>query len=197
MNKVYLCIDKLISYAEKKLGLKPKDLDYAVNRAMCDGKGKAWTSGEKASARDRLGLEWKLLGEIEITEEASTVEFNGLEVNDIFICTKGLKTNKTSSMGCYLTLNNEVASTTDKLMYKENVFSSITTQEGFAYIFDIGDGYKCRMYTQKPDMELNTKQLTVHSSTFNQVGKINKVKLTSSEASAYPFTGGIIRLYGR
>ena len=31
MEKVYLCIDKLISYAEKNLGLKPKDLDYARN----------------------------------------------------------------------------------------------------------------------------------------------------------------------
>ena len=31
MEKVYLCIDKLISYAQKNLDLKQKDLDYARN----------------------------------------------------------------------------------------------------------------------------------------------------------------------
>ena len=34
----------------------PKHLDYAVKTAMCDGKGAEWTSEEKASARDRMGI---------------------------------------------------------------------------------------------------------------------------------------------
>ena len=32
------------------------NLDYAVKAAMCDGKGAAWTDAEKASARERMGV---------------------------------------------------------------------------------------------------------------------------------------------
>lgn len=34
----------------------PKQLDYAVKAAMCDGKGAAWTAAEQAAARERMGL---------------------------------------------------------------------------------------------------------------------------------------------
>lgn len=34
----------------------PKNLDYALKKAMCDGKGAEWTDEEKANARSRLGI---------------------------------------------------------------------------------------------------------------------------------------------
>lgn len=46
----------------------PNNLDYAVKQAMCDGKGTAWTNQEKAMARARFGLEWKLVDTIEVTD---------------------------------------------------------------------------------------------------------------------------------
>lgn len=34
----------------------PRNLDYAVKAAMCDGKGAAWTSAEQKAARERMGV---------------------------------------------------------------------------------------------------------------------------------------------
>lgn len=34
----------------------PKQLDYAVKAAMCDGKGVAWTPSEQAAAKKRMGI---------------------------------------------------------------------------------------------------------------------------------------------
>lgn len=34
----------------------PKELDYAVKAAMCDGKGAVWTSAEQAAAKKRMGV---------------------------------------------------------------------------------------------------------------------------------------------
>ena len=48
-------------------------VDYAVKQAMTDGKGAEWTTEEKASARTRMGLEWKLLGDVTVTEEGVTM----------------------------------------------------------------------------------------------------------------------------
>lgn len=52
--------------------LAPINIDYAVKQAMCDGKGTEWTSTEKASARERMGLEWKLLGDVTVEEDGVT-----------------------------------------------------------------------------------------------------------------------------
>lgn len=35
----------------------PSTVDYAVKAAMCDGKGKAWTSNERKAAQKRLGID--------------------------------------------------------------------------------------------------------------------------------------------
>lgn len=48
------------------------NLDYAVKVALSDGKGAEWTTEEKASARNRMGLEWKLLGDVTVTEDGVT-----------------------------------------------------------------------------------------------------------------------------
>lgn len=34
----------------------PRNLDYAVKAAMCDGKGAAWTADEQKAARERMGV---------------------------------------------------------------------------------------------------------------------------------------------
>ena len=36
--------------------ITPKNFDYAVKTAMCDGKGAVWTVAEQAAARKRLGI---------------------------------------------------------------------------------------------------------------------------------------------
>ena len=54
----------------------PTNLDYAVKKALCDGKGQAWTSEEKASARERLGLGWHLVDTIEVTEEVAQAQID-------------------------------------------------------------------------------------------------------------------------
>ena len=45
-------------------------LDYAVKKALCDGKGEVYTSEEKASARNRFGLEWHLIDTMEVVDVA-------------------------------------------------------------------------------------------------------------------------------
>lgn len=46
--------------------------DHAVRKAMCDGKGAEWTTEEKANARERMGLEWTLLGDVTVEEDGVT-----------------------------------------------------------------------------------------------------------------------------
>ena len=48
----------------------PTNLDYAVKVALSDGKGAEWTTEEKASARERMGLEWKYIDTIEVSDVA-------------------------------------------------------------------------------------------------------------------------------
>lgn len=56
--------------------ITPKNLDYAVKTAMCDGKGAEWTSNEKASARERLGCEWRYIGKIQTTIDVSKLSLS-------------------------------------------------------------------------------------------------------------------------
>ena len=42
--------------AKSPAAITPKNLDYAVKTAMCDGKGAAWTVAEQAAARKRMGI---------------------------------------------------------------------------------------------------------------------------------------------
>lgn len=55
----------------------PKNLDYAVKAAMCDGKGAAWTAEEQAAARERIGaLDTQDMIDItEITMDAETLKY--------------------------------------------------------------------------------------------------------------------------
>lgn len=66
--------------------LSPLKLDYAVKAAMCDGKGADWTTQEKATARNRMGLDKEpAVIEIEVTEEVRKIEvteYNGLPLKD-------------------------------------------------------------------------------------------------------------------
>lgn len=50
-----------------------QNIDLAVKTALCDGKGEAYTSEEKASARDRFGLEWRYVGKVETTEDVAKI----------------------------------------------------------------------------------------------------------------------------
>lgn len=51
----------------------PSNLDYAVKVAMTDGKGAEWTSEEKASARERMGIEWRYIGKVETQEDVASI----------------------------------------------------------------------------------------------------------------------------
>ena len=48
-------------------------LDYAVKMAMTDGKGAEWSATEKASARARMGIEWRYIGKMETIEDVTSM----------------------------------------------------------------------------------------------------------------------------
>ena len=53
----------------------PRNLDYAVKAAMCDGKGAAWTSAEQKAARERMGVdkEYELIEKITLPENVMQI----------------------------------------------------------------------------------------------------------------------------
>lgn len=48
------------------------NLDYAVKTALTDGKGEAYTYDEQQQAQERLGLCWKLLGDVTVEKDGVT-----------------------------------------------------------------------------------------------------------------------------
>ena len=51
--------------------ISPRNMDYAVKRAMCDGVGAEWSDADKLAARERIGLgEWNLLYDVTLQEDA-------------------------------------------------------------------------------------------------------------------------------
>lgn len=58
--------------------IAPRNLDYAVRAAMCDGKGAAWTTAEQKAARERMGIdrEYELIEEITISAGTKCLERN-------------------------------------------------------------------------------------------------------------------------
>lgn len=59
------------------IAVTPYNLDYAVKAAMCDGKGAAWTAGERTAARERMGIagfaEMKHITTLVIEEETNAI----------------------------------------------------------------------------------------------------------------------------
>lgn len=55
----------------------PRNLDYAVKCAMCDGKGAAWTAEEQVAARERMGAlgTQDMIDITEITMDAETLKY--------------------------------------------------------------------------------------------------------------------------
>ena len=47
----------------------PKNLPYAVKSAMTSTTDEEWSATEKANARNRMGLEWTLLGDVTVEED--------------------------------------------------------------------------------------------------------------------------------
>ena len=65
--------------------ITPKELDYAVKAAMCDGKGAAWTADEQKAARERMSLiGYELVVDVPTLETASnfhiSLDSNGNEL---------------------------------------------------------------------------------------------------------------------
>ena len=58
------------NYIDKRWGhpIGASEIDYAVKSALCDGQGQEYTQEEKTAARDRLGLEWKHIDTIEVSD---------------------------------------------------------------------------------------------------------------------------------
>lgn len=51
----------------------PRNLDYAVKCAMCDGKGATWTAEEQTAARERMGIgEWELIADVTLEEDVNS-----------------------------------------------------------------------------------------------------------------------------
>ena len=66
-----------INARSANIALTPYNLDYAVKAAMCDGKGAAWTAGERTAARERMGIagfaEMKHITTLVIEEETDAI----------------------------------------------------------------------------------------------------------------------------
>lgn len=74
-GEIYVFSDP--THIEKRKSYHPlviNQIDLAVKAAMCDGKGQAWTFEEQASARGRMGLEWRYIGKVETTEDVARME---------------------------------------------------------------------------------------------------------------------------
>lgn len=96
--------------------ITPRQLDYAVKAAMCDGKGAAWTADEQAAARERMGVDkqYELIEEITLTEKVSVVERssepNGTEYDfsDLTVFVYAPKSENAATYDCYITDSNNV-----------------------------------------------------------------------------------------
>ena len=59
------------------IAITPYNLNYAVKAAMCDGKGAAWTAGERTAARERMGIagfaEMKHIATLVTEEETNAI----------------------------------------------------------------------------------------------------------------------------
>jgi hypothetical protein len=80
-GEIYVFSDKSFinnrkSYQPLAIGV----LDYAVKAALTDGKGESYTQEEKASARDRLGIDLKPLLETPIVIEENLVGAMNIEL---------------------------------------------------------------------------------------------------------------------
>lgn len=67
----------------------PKNLDYAVKSAMCDGKGADWTAEEQAAARERMRVwsgDWQIIMDETLTELAKEVSFKVPDNTKEMIC---------------------------------------------------------------------------------------------------------------
>lgn len=83
--------------------------DHAVRKAMCDGKGQAWTTEEKASARERMGIDtWEEVADITLEED---VEYINIEFDKayreiyVYVSQDNCETKLTGSKSLYPRLN--------------------------------------------------------------------------------------------
>ena len=102
-------------------------LDYAVKCAMTDGKGPEWTSQEKASARERIGLDvWEEIVDITITEEVTQIilEFeNPYREIYAYISQDGVTEVDTGNKYIYALLQND----TKNLVLRQYTGAKLTT----------------------------------------------------------------------
>lgn len=90
----------------------PSNLDYAVKQAMCDGKGEVWTDEEKASARNRMGIDtWEEVADVTLEEEVEYTTINFEQPYKelyIYISQTGIESIKESANYVYPLLQGEV-----------------------------------------------------------------------------------------
>ena len=105
--------------------ITPNNMDYTVKQAMTDGKGQVWTSEEKASARERMGLEWSTVCDITLNEDTDIFELKDIECSELHIQVIG----KISTRRVQIMLNN-----TNPQLYFDN---AILTRDSDLTILDI------------------------------------------------------------
>ena len=100
----------------------PRNLDYAVKAAMCDGKGAAWTAAEQAAARSRMGFDkpYELIEEIDVNEENVSVVERNVDITRMYLmiigesghtgtCAINTEFNTGNSFSAYWNLTNVAA----------------------------------------------------------------------------------------
>ena len=142
-----------------------------------------------------------LINESVITSDTAYIEVSNIAYDNILIITNGLKTAKTSNMGAMLEVQGSICGSKTSILFNSNVFSSISSQAGFCRFEDLGNGYKIGTRCEGPALTENNLairyvgQNSGISAGAYQYGDITRIKISPSE-SAYPFTGGTVRIYG-
>lgn len=70
--------------------LSPRNLDFSVKSAMCDGKGDSWTVGEQIASQKRIGVgNIELIKEISLSEDVAAIDLltteEGIELRECFV----------------------------------------------------------------------------------------------------------------
>lgn len=111
--------------------LRAQSLDYAVKAAMSDGKGSTWTPEEKASARSRLGCEWRYIGKVETTEDVAIMsidvdsEGNPLSLRKVWIKVVNYPNASDLTTPIRLTFNNM----NESIFHDSKMITGVTSSE--------------------------------------------------------------------
>ena len=120
--------------------ITPKNLDYAVKAAMCDGEGEAWTEAEQKAAMERIGFTgtFEFITSQTLDETVTTISFDfGKKVNEIYMLCESPKVTSVSTCTWKNENNEEIG------FWISNVLSISTNRYVMTHFFEIAGVKNC------------------------------------------------------